>query len=371
MSRVLVTGGTGAIGGAIVRRLLSDPAYDVRVCDQRPAPRWMREGCEIHTGDLREPSVARRATDGCSHVIHLAEPAAVAAGAGAGELGRRPHTLREMSSAQDNALLRAAADLGVERFTYLSSSLVFERATEYPTSEAHLPSCPAPWSAEGFSKLAGELCCRAAHEEHGLPYTICRPFDVYGPDEDTASRSAARALAYERSAARALAYERSAARALADELGAAGDPGAAQATALAGIGVVGSLIEQALSGERPLRLPCPGEQTLTPVHIDDLADGILTAMGSPQGLGEDFNISGMRELTVAEIARIVWEACDEDPEELALEHPESVPGATPRSWPSVEKAERLLGWRARIEPAEGIAATVERFRERGSIGSRA
>ena len=50
---LLVTGGAGTIGAAVVRRLLADPAYEVRVSDQRPAPQWMREGCEVHTGDLR------------------------------------------------------------------------------------------------------------------------------------------------------------------------------------------------------------------------------------------------------------------------------------------------------------------------------
>ena len=54
MSRVLVTGGAGTIGAAVVRRLLRDPAWEVRVSDQREAPAWMREGCEIHRGDLRD-----------------------------------------------------------------------------------------------------------------------------------------------------------------------------------------------------------------------------------------------------------------------------------------------------------------------------
>ena len=56
----------------MVRRLAGDPAWDVRVSDERPAPGWMREECEIHTGDLREPATARAATAGCGHVIHLA-----------------------------------------------------------------------------------------------------------------------------------------------------------------------------------------------------------------------------------------------------------------------------------------------------------
>ena len=63
MSRVLVTGGAGTIGAAVVRRLLGDPAYEVRVADQRPAPQWMREGCEVHTGDLRVLSEAKAAIE--------------------------------------------------------------------------------------------------------------------------------------------------------------------------------------------------------------------------------------------------------------------------------------------------------------------
>ena len=62
MSRVLVTGGAGTIGAAVVRRLLRDPDFEVRVSDQREAPQWMREGCEVHTGDLRDLDEAREAT---------------------------------------------------------------------------------------------------------------------------------------------------------------------------------------------------------------------------------------------------------------------------------------------------------------------
>ena len=69
---MLVTGGAGAIGTAIVRRLLADPQYELRVSEPRPAPQWMREGCEIHVGDLRAPAQALAAAKGCSLLIHLA-----------------------------------------------------------------------------------------------------------------------------------------------------------------------------------------------------------------------------------------------------------------------------------------------------------
>ena len=80
-------------------------------------------------------------------------------------------------------LRRFVIELEVERFVYVSSSMVFERATAFPTPEDHVWECPVPRSAYGFSKLTGEIYCRAAHEEHDLPYTICRPFNAYGPGE--------------------------------------------------------------------------------------------------------------------------------------------------------------------------------------------
>ena len=326
MSRVLVTGATGTIGTAVVRRLLGDPAYEVRVADQQPAPQWMREGCEVHTADLRVLDEARRATDGCSHVIHLA-----AAGASdAGNRYRLPHTLMEANNALYNAVIRAAMDLEVERFTYVSSAMVFERASEFPSTEAHLPDCPTPESAYGFSKLIGEHFCRAAHDEHGLQYTICRPCDVYGPGPAPGAQPGGA----ERSSA---THD--------IESGAAG--------------AVDDLIARVLAGQRPLQILGSGEQTRTPTHVEDIAAGIVTAMSSPRGLGEDFNIAASRELTVAEIARIVWEACGEDPADFALEHLESAAVNVPRRRPSVEKARELLGWQARIDLEDGIAATVQ------------
>src|ERR671917_2761754 len=133
MNRVLVTGGAGTIGAAVVRRLLRDPDFEVRVSDQRDAPGWMREGCEVHRGDLRVLSEARKAMTGCSHVIHLA-----AIVGGIANFHKLPHTLTEVNNGLYNGVFRAALSDGVERFTYVSSSMVFERAEEFPTTEAYL-----------------------------------------------------------------------------------------------------------------------------------------------------------------------------------------------------------------------------------------
>jgi UDP-glucose 4-epimerase len=319
MSRVLVTGGAGTIGAAVVRRLLADPEFEVRVSDQREAPTWMREGCEVHTGDLRELSEARKAIARCTHVIHLA-----AIVGGIANFHKLPHTLTEVNNALYNAVFRAALERDVERFTYVSSSMVFERAEEFPTTEEYLDRCPFPRSAYGFSKLTGEIYCRAAHAEHGLRYTICRPFNAYGPGE------------------------------LPDA-----EPGIAHA--------VPDLLRKSFSGITPLPIFGSGEQTRTLTHVDDVADGIVTATGHARAVGEDFNISASKELTVAEIAALCWEAAGNDPADLELEHLPSFEVDVQRRWPSVAKAERLLGWHAKIDVRDGIRSTAEWLREQEGV----
>ena len=93
VTRVLVTGGAGTIGSAVVRRLIADPEWEVRVSDQREPPQWMREACEVHTGDLRDVVEARQAVGDCTHVIHLA-----AIVGGIGNFHKYPHTLLEMNT---------------------------------------------------------------------------------------------------------------------------------------------------------------------------------------------------------------------------------------------------------------------------------
>ena len=320
MQRVLVTGGAGTIGAAVVRRLLRDGAWEVRVGDQREAPAWMREACEVHLGDLRDVDEARAAARGCSHVIHLA-----AIVGGIGNFHKLPHTLTEVNNALYNGVVRAALDCEVERFTYVSSSMVFERATQYPTREDHIRDTPIPRSAYGFSKLTGEVYVRAAHDEHGLEYVICRPFNAYGPGEMPED-----------------------------------EPGIAH--------MVPDVIKKclALPEGAPLPIFGDGTQTRTLTHIDDIADGIVTATESPAAANEDFNISAGDERTVAELARIIWEACGREPQAFALEHLPAYEVDVVRRWPDVTKAKRVLGWEAQISDRDGIAQTVDWLR--GHLG---
>jgi UDP-glucose 4-epimerase len=320
MGTVLVTGGAGTIGTAVVRRLLRDGA-DVRVADQRSAPAWMQEECEVRAGDLRDLGEARRAVNGCDQVVHLA-----AIVGGIANFHKLPYTLLEANTALYNALFRASLEREVERLVYVSSSMVFERAQEFPTTEEYLDRCPVPRSAYGFSKLAGEYWCRAAAEEFGLRYSIVRPFNAYGPGEMPGD-----------------------------------EPGIAH--------IVPDLIERALRHERPFPIFGSGEQTRTLTHVDDIAAGIAAALTHDAAVSEDFNVSAAEELTVRQITQIVWEACGNDPGELELEHLQSFEVDVQRRWPSTEKARRVLGWEARIGVREGIADTVEWFRREGAVAT--
>jgi UDP-glucose 4-epimerase len=316
MSRVLITGGAAMTGATVARRLLADPAYDVRIADQRPAPQWMREGCEISSADLRSPEQAQTAVRGCSHVIHLASaPFAPTSGAALA------HTRLEYENALHNAVIRAALDCEVERFVYVSSPLVFERAELFPTPEDYLARCPVPLSAAGYGRLTGERHCRAAHDEHGLAFTICRPFATYGPQP--------------------LAYD---------------EPGVSR--------ILGELFEAATAASRPLKLAAAGDQTLTPTHVEDVAQAIVTALASPTAVNEDFNIAAAEELSVAQAAGVIWRACGEPVDDLSFEPAAGDCAEVQRSLPSVEKAHELLGWQARTAFADGAAAVVASLRER-------
>jgi len=335
MSRVLLTGGAGAIGAAIARRLLADPRYDVRVFDDRATPLWMREGCEIRDGDLRSRADAQTATNGCSVVVHLATHAPSGP-----EAGAQPYSVIEHENAIHAAVIGAAVEQSVERLVYVSSAAVIERAEQLPTPETEIRDCPMPRSPRAFARLSGERYCLAAREQHGLPVTICRPSAVYGGVASAGGAPGA--------------------------LPGAGEPGVES--------LIGELLAAALAGEREFELIGTPARTLTPTHIEDVADGIVLALSSPAALNEDFHLAGTRELSVAELLRLACDAAGADPAAFELrtgaaDDPEDQADA-PRNWPSAQKALDVLGWEASIAIEDGLARTARSLAEAsdGRIG---
>lgn len=319
MSRVLITGGAGALGAAVARRLLADPAYDVRVADRRAAPLWMREGCEIRDGDLRAPAQALAATKGCELVVHLATYAPDEA-----TREQAPYSLIEHESALHCSVVRAALERDVQRLVYVSSAALLAGAEQPPAAEQAVAGCPAPRSARAFARLAGERCCTAAHEQHGLAYAICRPSAMYG--------APARGPAV-----------------------GAGEPGAEP--------LIAELVAAAARGARKLELDAAPQRAITPTHVEDVADGVVAALGADAARNEDFNLAGERELALAELARLAA-AASGGTLTLAPARPAGRGEPPPeRARPSAQKARELLGWRPRVALEDGLASLAHALRE--------
>jgi len=190
--------------------------------------------------------------------------------------------------------------------------MVFENATQYPTREDHLPDCPTPTSAYGFSKLTGEVYCRAAHDEHGLPYTICRPFNCVGVGETRA-------------------------------LGGREIPSGNVKLAMSH--VVPDLVQKVLKGQDPLRILGSGDQVRCYTYGGDLARGIVTAMFHPAARNEDFNLSTATPTSVRELAEQIWRKIHGS-KPLRFESDAPYPHDVQRRVPDVSKARRVLGFEA-------------------------
>jgi UDP-glucose 4-epimerase len=312
---IVVTGGAGFIGSAVVRELLVR-GYRVRVVDNmsKPSSR-VPEGVEFVRGDLADPATARESFRGAKACINLA-----ARIGGIGYFHKLPATILSENNCIYSSTFEAAVDHKLERMIFVSSSMVFESATRFPSREDELLSLPPPFTAYGFSKLIGEWYCRAFFDQHGLQSTICRPFNAIGPDEEAG-----------------------------EVVGEAH--------------VIPDLVKKVLSGQHPLELLGDGRQTRCFTHVRDIARGIVMSLESEKAVNEDFNLGTAEEITMLELARRIHALCaPERPFEVTY-----VPGFASdirRRVPDGAKAKRLLGWEPTITIDEGLRECVAAARAR-------
>ena len=337
--RVLVTGAAGFISGYLVQELI-DHGHEVvgidnfskygRVAksyDDHPAYRFVE-------GDAKDVALLTELAADVDQVV-----------AGAAMIGGISyfHEFAYDLLAENERILAATFDASIaahrsgrlERIVVLSSSMVYESATVFPTPEGAQLTSPPPISTYGFQKLASEYFAKGAHEQFGLPYTILRPFNCVGIGEK---------------------------RALRDSDVMSGN------VKLALSHVVPDLVNKILQGQDPLHILGDGTQVRHYTYGGDLARGIRVAMESPRAVNEDFNLSTAQRTTVSELATAIWLKINGD-SPLHFEHDEPFAHDVQLRVPDVTKAQRVLGFEATTTLDEMLDEVIPWIRSNMEAGT--
>ena len=317
MSTVLVTGGAGFIGSALVRSLAGSGAK-VRVLDDgsRGAPRRLAglEGkVELVNGDVRDPTVVDRACEGVEAVWHLA------AVNGTEFFYSKPELVLDVGVGGIRNVITAAIARGVRDLFVASSSEVYQTPPRVPTDETVPLSIPDPlnprYSYAG-SKLISELLALNYGRAHFRRVVVFRPHNVYGPDmgwEHVIPQLSLRIHDLARSAPRG-----------------------------------------------PLRLPIQGDggETRAFVHIDDAVGGLVCLAERAEHLGI-YNVGTDVETRIGDLAVAIGRCLRREVEIV----PGAAPaGATRRRCPDIAKL-RVLGYRPTVSLDAGLVTTVRWYDE--------
>jgi UDP-glucose 4-epimerase len=337
--KVLVTGAAGFINGYLVPELLeaghevigvddfSKYGRLVKSYDDHPRYRFVE-------GDAKDVRLMTELAGDVDQVV-----AAAAMIGGISYFHEFAYDLlaeneRILASTFDAAIAsHRAGRLG--RIVVLSSSMVYESSTVFPTPEGAQRTSPPPISTYGFQKLASEYFAAGAWEQYELPYTIVRPFNCVGigerravRDTDIMSGNVKLALSH----------------------------------------VVPDLVLKVLKGQDPLHILGDGTQVRHYTYGGDLAHGIRLAMESPAAVNEDFNLSTARSTTVLELAQCIWSKIhgDERPFRVASDAP--FEHDVQLRVPDVSKAKRVLGYEATTSLEAMLDEVIPWLREEVKAG---
>jgi nucleoside-diphosphate-sugar epimerase len=310
---IFVTGGSGFIGAALVRRLVAT-GKKVRVLDNhsRGNPRQLesvRDKIELVTGDVRDPAVMTKASAGCGTFIHLAYLN------GTEFFYSKPELVLEIAVKGTMNALDAAIQNGIKDFIYCSSSEVYQTPPSIPTPETVpliVPDVMNPRYSYGGGKIIGELLCINYGRKHFDRMTLFRPHNVYGPDmggEHVIPQFILRAK---------------------------------------------SVVEKTSSTEVPFAIQGEGNETRSFIYIDDFTDGLMLVLEKGKH-GEIYHIGTQEEISVKNLAGQVVELFGRKPK---FEHLPLQAGSTLRRCPDTTKL-RGLGFTAKTPMSAGLKQTFD------------
>jgi len=315
--RILVTGAAGFINGYLVPELL-DAGHEVVGVDDFSKYGRITKSYDGHPryrfveGDAKDAELLRDLASDCDQVV--------AAAAMIGGISYF-HEFAYDLLAENERILAATFDAAIDahraghlsRIVVLSSSMVYESATVFPTPEGAQLTSPPPVSTYGFQKLASEFFAKGAWEQYELPYTILRPFNCVGIGER---------------------------RALRDTDIMSGN------VKLALSHVVPDLVLKVLMGQDPLHILGDGSQVRHYTYGGDLAHGIRCAMESDAAVNDDFNLSTATSTTVLELATAIWTKIHGPGEPLRYVSDDPFEHDVQMRVPDVRKARDVLGFEA-------------------------
>jgi UDP-glucose 4-epimerase len=337
--KILVTGCAGFIGGYLVEELLQ-AGHNVIGLDNFSKYGPLKQASLTHAayrfveGDAKDVELLKSLLAEADHVV-----------AGAALIGGISyfHAFAYDLLAENERLTAAVFDAAVHAFrrgtlkkiTVISSSMVYENATVWPTPEGEQRRCPPPASTYGFQKLATEYYAQGAWEQYHLPFTIVRPFNCVGVGER---------------------------RALCEKEVMSGN------VRLAMSHVVPDLIQKILKGQDPLHILGDGGQVRHYTYGADLARGIRLCIERPEARNEDFNISTAESTTVLELAETIWKKIRPGVPFRYVSDPPYAYDVQKRV-PQVEKAFRLLGFRAATPLSELLDIVIPWVRQQVEYGN--
>jgi nucleoside-diphosphate-sugar epimerase len=315
--RILVTGAAGFINGYLVPELL-DAGHDVIGLDDFSKYGPLTKSYDDHPhyrfvqGDAKDVGLMRELAAECDQVV-----AAAAMIGGISYFHEFAYDLlaenERILAATFDAAIAAHRDGHLQRIIVVSSSMVYESATVFPTPEGAQLTSPPPVSTYGFQKLASEYFAKGAFEQYQLPYTIVRPFNCVGIGERRALRDA-------------------------DIM--SGN------VKLALSHVVPDLVHKILKGQDPLHILGAGDQVRHYTYGGDLAHGIRLAMESSAAVNDDFNLSTAASTTVLELAEAIWHKIHTDGRPFHYVSDPPFEHDVQLRVPDVHKAREILGFEA-------------------------